>query len=83
MCTGNWTKLCALVTGLFMLLVTLSHGVNAEEITAFKITDTEGYVGLHYRYDEDLTQQVSNPEAKETRSFFEEEVHLKKMDLWK
>ena len=76
MCTGNWTKLYALVTGLFLLLVTLSRDMYAEEITAFKITDTEGYVGLRYRYDGDLTQQVSGPESKETRALFEEEINV-------
>lgn len=76
MCTGNWIKLYALVAGLFLLLVTLSPGVYAEEIAAYKLTEIEGYVGLRYRYDGDLTQQVSGPKSKETRSIFEEEVHI-------
>jgi len=76
MCTGNWIKLYALVAGLFLLLVTLSLGVYAEEIAAYKLTDIEGYVGLRHRYDSDLTQQAPGPESKETRSFFEEEVHV-------
>ena len=76
MCTGNWIKLYALVAGLFLLLVTLSLGVYAEEIAAYKLTDIEGYVGLRYRYDADLTQPVSGPKSKETRTLFEEEFHV-------
>ena len=75
MCTGNWIKLYAPVTGLFLLLF-LSCNVHANEIAAFKITDTEGFVGLRYRYDGEQTQQASGPVSKDTRSVFEEEIHL-------
>jgi len=76
MCTGKGIKLYALVTGLFLLFVTLSLGVYAEEIAAYKLTDIEGYVGLRYRYDGDLTQQVPGPESEEIRSVFEEKVNV-------
>ena len=75
MCTGNWIKLCAKVTGQFLLLINFGFA-NAEEITAFKITDIEGHVGLNYRYDGDLTHQTFSSESKETRSIFEEEINV-------
>ena len=75
MCTGNWIKLYAMVTGLFLLLINTGF-VNAEEFATFKITNVEGYVGLNYRYDGDLTRQSLSTESKETRSVFEEEINV-------
>lgn len=75
MCTGNLMKLYAPVTG-FILLLANSYSLYADEFTAFKITDIEGYVGLNYRYDGELTQQTPGSETKETRSVFEEEINV-------
>lgn len=76
MCTGNGIKLYALVTGIILLLATLTHDLYADEVAAFKITDMEGYVGLRYRYDSDLTQQTPNPANEEIRSVFEEKASV-------
>lgn len=75
MCTGNFIKLYAPVTGL-ILLVANSYSLYAEEFTAFKITDIEGYVGLNYRYDGELTEQTPGVKSKDTRSIFEEEINV-------
>ena len=76
MCTGNGIKLYALVTGMILLLVTLTQNLYADEVAVFKITEAEGYVGLRYRYDGDLTQQTPNPENEEIRSVFEEKASV-------
>ena len=76
MCTGIGIKLYAPEAGFIMLLVMLTFSVNADETSTFKITDTEGYIAMRYRYDGNLTQQVPGPESKETRSFLEEEFHM-------
>ena len=76
MCTGNWIKLYAPVAALILFVATVPCGVYADDTSVFKITDTEGYVGLRYRYDGELTQQASSPETKVTRSIFEEEIHM-------
>ena len=76
MCTGNWIKLYALVVALTLFIVTEPRDVYAVETSVFKITDTDGYVGLRYRYDEDITEQNSNPQTKETRSVFEEKINV-------
>lgn len=76
---GAWiiTKLYALMTTVLILVcVTVPSGVYAEDFSIFKLTDTEGYVGLRYRYDEDLTKQSSNPQTKESRSIFEEKINV-------
>ena len=76
MCTGNGIKLYALVTGMFLLLAILTRDLYADEVAAFTITDMEGYVGLRYRYDGDLTQQTPNPANEEIRSVFEEKASV-------
>lgn len=76
MCTGNGIKLYALVTGMFLLLAILTRDLYADEVATYKITDMEGYVGLRYRYDGDLTQQTPNPENEEIRSVFEEKASV-------
>ena len=76
MYTGNWIKLYAPVTGLLLLLIALPRAESADDISAFQITNTEGFIGLRYRHDGDLTQQASSPESKEMRSVFEQELHL-------
>ena len=76
MCTGKRRKLYALLAGMLLLLVTQNNVMCADDVALFKITDTEGYIGLRHRYDSDSTQQVPNPVSKETRSVFEEEIHV-------
>ena len=77
MCTGKGIKLYALVTGMILLFVTVTRDLYAaDEVAAFKITDTEGYVGLRYRYDDRLTQQIPNPPDEQIRSVFEEKVNV-------
>ena len=76
MCTGNGIKLYALVAGMILVLVTWTQNLYAEDVSVFKITDTEGYVGLRYRYDSDLTQQTPSPATEEIRSVFEEKASV-------
>lgn len=76
MCAGNIKKLYAPVIALITIFAFAPRSASAEDISGFKLTDTEGYVGLHYRYDGYSTQEASNPVSKEARSIFEEEIHM-------
>lgn len=76
MCTGEQLKPYASTIALLLVFVIVPVSVYAEEISTYKLTGTDGYIGLRYRYDELLNQQSLNPATKETRSNFDEEAHI-------
>ena len=76
MCTGDQIKLYALLAALSLFFASVPCRIYADETATYQLTDTAGYVGLRYRYDSKSTQQGAGPETKETRSVFEEDVHV-------
>lgn len=76
MSKGHWSKLYKLIAGLSLTFI-LPNTLYAAEISAFKITDTDGYFGLRYRYDNEVTDHTPNPQISETRTVFDEELYMK------
>lgn len=76
MYTGEKITPYAPVTALMLIIAVAPLRVDAEEIAAFKLTDTDGYFGLRYRYDDNEIQQLAATETRETRSSFDEEAHV-------
>lgn len=61
---------------LALIITTMPGSTIAEEIAAYRLTDTEGSFGIRYRYDGDVTQLAASPQNKSTRSNTEEELHV-------